>query len=103
MDVLARSLSPQVLGSNPRGRTKLAGQTRMRPVYRRRRAAAAELARLVEATAPSPGDRRAATTMTFAELLDAWWETKRPTLAASTPREYQRIIDTRLKPRPDRQ
>ena len=63
-----------------------------------RRAAGTELARLADATLPSPGDRRAATTMTFAELLDVWWEPKRPTLAASTAREYQRIIDARLKP-----
>src|SRR4051794_25225831 len=62
-----------------------------------RRAAASELRRLAEEQTFSPGDRRA-TSMRLTALLDAWWQTKRPTLAASTVREYQRIIDTRLKP-----
>lgn len=76
------------------------GRRRQRSVtvHGDRRAAAVELARLANASAPSPGDRCVATTMTFAELLDIWWEAKSGTLAESTMREYQRIIDTRLKP-----
>ena len=76
------------------------GRRRQRSVtvHGDRRTAAGELARLAADAAPSPGDRRAATTMTFAELLDTWWPAKRATLAESTVREYQRIIDSRLKP-----
>lgn len=64
------------------------GRRRQRSVtvYGTRGTASAELARLVNETAPSPGDRCAATTMTFGELLDLWWDPKRPTLAASTAR-----------------
>jgi integrase len=36
--------------------------------------------------------------MTFAVLLEVWWQAKRAALAESTVREYQRIIDTRLTP-----
>lgn len=71
---------------------------RSETVYGDRRAAAAALARLAAAGAPSPGDRRAGTAMTFGELLHIWWPAKRGTLAASTVREYQRIIDSRLEP-----
>jgi hypothetical protein len=67
-------------------------------VHGDRRTAAAALARLADASAPSPGDRRVATTMTFTALLELWRPAKRDTLAASTVREYQRIIDTRLTP-----
>lgn len=51
-------------------------------VHGDRRTAAAELARPADATTSSPGDRRAATTMTFAELLDTWWGAT----TASSPR-----------------
>src|SRR4051794_24756690 len=66
-------------------------------VHGDRRTAEAKLRRLGEEVFPSPGSRHA-TTMVLARLLEAWWETKRSTLADSTAREYQRIIDTRLKP-----
>jgi len=66
-------------------------------VHGSRRDAEAKLRRLSEQVVPPPGSR-AGTNLTLAQLLDVWWEPKRPTLAASTAREYQRIIDTRLKP-----
>ncbi len=66
-------------------------------VHGSRRDAEAELRRLSEHVLPPPGSH-VGTNLTLARLLDVWWESKRSTVAASTAREYQRIIDTRLKP-----
>ena len=66
-------------------------------VHGNRRTAEAELRCLGDKVFPSPGSRQG-TTLALARLLDVWWEAKQTTLAASTAREYQRIIDTRLKP-----
>lgn len=74
------------------------GRRRQRSVtfHGNRRAAATELRRFAADTFPAPAER--ATNLRLTTLLDAWWETKEPTLAATTAREYQRVIDTRLKP-----
>lgn len=74
------------------------GRRRQRSVtfHGNRRAAATELRRLAADTLPAPADR--ATNLRLTTLLDVWWEPKKPTLAATTAREYQRVIDTRLKP-----
>src|SRR5688500_14152529 len=64
-------------------------------VHGTRRDAEAELRRLAADVFPSPGSR-VATTLTLTRLLDVWWESKRSAVAASTGREYQRIIDARL-------
>jgi hypothetical protein len=66
-------------------------------VHGNRRTAETELRRLTDEAFPSPGSHQG-TTIVLARLLDLWWDAKRSTLAASTAREYQRIIDTRLKP-----
>ena len=76
----------------PRPPDPATGRRRQRSitVHGSRRDAEAELRRLRDRVLPPPGSR-AGTRLTLARLLDVWWESKRPTVAASTAREYQRF------------
>jgi integrase len=60
-----------------------------------KREAQRELARLV---AQADAGGRATGRVTFAQLLDRWWEQKRERLSPTTAREYRRVIERRLKP-----
>lgn len=60
-----------------------------------KREAGRELARLV---ADADSGRGAGTRTTLSELLDQWWEHKRPHLSPTTAREYERLVEKRLKP-----
>lgn len=49
-------------------------------------------------TADADNGRGAGTRATLAELLERWWEPTAGSLSSTTAREYQRLIDKRLRP-----
>lgn len=73
------------------------GQRRQRSVTFRgsKREATRELTRLVS---DADSGRGAGTRTTLTALLDKWWEHKQGQLSPTTAREYERLIDKRLKP-----